>query len=69
MDGRLIADTEYDAASADSNTSSRVPRELFCPRPGELQWRDIGDAGQLLEADNRFRALAGLPPRNAYSLD
>lgn len=32
-------------------------------------WRDIGDAGQLLEADNRLRALAGLPLRNAYSLD
>jgi len=32
-------------------------------------WYDIGDAGQLLEADNRLRALAGLPLRNAYSLD
>jgi glucose-1-phosphate thymidylyltransferase len=32
-------------------------------------WRDIGDEGQLLEADNRFRALAGLPLRTAYSLD
>ena len=26
-------------------------------------WRDIGDAGQLLEADNRLRELAGLPLR------
>ena len=32
-------------------------------------WRDIGDAGQLLEADNRLRELAGLPTRNSYSLD
>jgi glucose-1-phosphate thymidylyltransferase len=33
------------------------------------EWRDIGDAGQLLEADNRLRALNGLPPRDAYALD
>jgi glucose-1-phosphate thymidylyltransferase len=32
-------------------------------------WYDIGDAGQLLEADNRLRARAGLPLRNSYSLD
>jgi glucose-1-phosphate thymidylyltransferase len=32
-------------------------------------WRDIGDAVQLLEADNRLRALNGLPPRDAYALD
>jgi glucose-1-phosphate thymidylyltransferase len=32
-------------------------------------WLDIGDARQLLEADNRLRGLAGLPLRNAYSLD
>jgi TDG/mug DNA glycosylase family protein len=32
-------------------------------------WRDIGDAGQLLEADNHLRALAGLPLRSSYSLD
>ena len=32
-------------------------------------WRDIGDAGQLLEADNRLRRLAGLPLRDSYSLD
>ena len=32
-------------------------------------WLDIGDAGQLLEADNRLRAHAGLPLRNSYSLD
>jgi glucose-1-phosphate thymidylyltransferase len=31
-------------------------------------WYDIGDAGQLLEADNRLRARAGLPLRNAYFL-
>jgi glucose-1-phosphate thymidylyltransferase len=32
-------------------------------------WRDIGDAGQLLEADNRLRELGGLPARDSYSLD
>jgi len=33
------------------------------------EWRDIGDAGQLLEADNRLRQLAGLPRRSSYSVD
>jgi glucose-1-phosphate thymidylyltransferase len=32
-------------------------------------WRDIGDARQLLEADNRLRELAGLPLRDSYALD
>jgi glucose-1-phosphate thymidylyltransferase len=32
-------------------------------------WRDIGDAAQLLEADNHLREKAGLPTRTAYSLD
>jgi glucose-1-phosphate thymidylyltransferase len=31
-------------------------------------WYDIGDATQLLEADNRLRARAGLPLRSSYSL-
>lgn len=31
-------------------------------------WYDIGDHGQLLEADNRLRRLAGLPERESYSL-
>jgi glucose-1-phosphate thymidylyltransferase len=31
-------------------------------------WYDIGDAGQLLEADNRLRARAGLPLRTSYFL-
>ena len=30
-------------------------------------WYDIGDHEQLLEADNRMRAAAGLPERAAYS--
>ncbi len=30
-------------------------------------WFDIGDREQLLEADNRYRARAGLPPRSAYT--
>ena len=29
-------------------------------------WLDIGDHGQLLEADNRYRARLGLPVRDAY---
>ena len=32
-------------------------------------WLDIGDPAQLLEADNRYRARAGLPLRDEYSLD
>ena len=31
-------------------------------------WLDIGDPEQLLEADNWYRAAAGLPQRDAYSL-
>jgi glucose-1-phosphate thymidylyltransferase len=31
------------------------------------EWIDIGDPRQLLEADNRFRARAGLPLREDYS--
>ena len=33
--------------------------------PGE--WYDIGDHGQLLEADNRMRRREGLPERDTYS--
>jgi glucose-1-phosphate thymidylyltransferase len=32
-------------------------------------WLDIGDLGQLLEADNRMRRRHGLPERAAYSPD
>ena len=35
--------------------------------PGD--WYDIGTPAQLLEADNRMRARAGLPPRAEYALD
>jgi glucose-1-phosphate thymidylyltransferase len=35
--------------------------------PGE--WIDIGDEGQLLDADNRLRRRSGLPERETYSLD
>jgi glucose-1-phosphate thymidylyltransferase len=34
----------------------------------EGEWFDIGDREQLLEADNRLRARAGLPLRAEYSL-
>ena len=33
------------------------------------EWLDIGDHEQLLEADNRMRERAGLPPRAAYTPD
>jgi glucose-1-phosphate thymidylyltransferase len=33
------------------------------------EWRDIGDLGQLLDADNLLRGRAGLPQRDEYSLD
>jgi glucose-1-phosphate thymidylyltransferase len=33
------------------------------------EWRDIGDAEQLLEADNRLRELAGKPVRDSYSVE
>jgi glucose-1-phosphate thymidylyltransferase len=33
------------------------------------EWHDIGDLGQLLEADNLMRERAGLPARAEYSLD
>ena len=32
------------------------------------EWLDIGDRDQLLEADNRLRARAGLPERNEYAV-
>ena len=44
----------------------------LCPRAPvygytfEGEWRDIGDEDQLLEADNRLRALAGLSARDRY---
>jgi glucose-1-phosphate thymidylyltransferase len=31
-------------------------------------WLDIGDPGQLLAADNRYRAANGLPERRSYAL-
>jgi glucose-1-phosphate thymidylyltransferase len=35
----------------------------------DSEWFDIGDAAQLLEADNRLRAERGLPVRTVYSPD
>jgi glucose-1-phosphate thymidylyltransferase len=35
----------------------------------EGSWHDIGNRGQLLEADNLFRVRAGLPPRDEYTLE
>jgi len=46
-----------------------VPRAPVYGYIFEGDWRDIGDAAQLLEADNRLRALDGLPARDTYELD
>jgi glucose-1-phosphate thymidylyltransferase len=46
-----------------------VPRVPVHGYVFEGDWRDVGDAAQLLEADNRLRALDGLPARDTYQLD
>ena len=46
-----------------------VPRAPVYGYRFEGEWRDIGDAEQLLEADNRLRERAGLPLRGSYTLD
>lgn len=46
-----------------------VPRAPVYGYRFEGEWRDIGDAEQLLEADNRLRERAGLPFCDSYSLD
>jgi glucose-1-phosphate thymidylyltransferase len=33
------------------------------------EWHDIGDARQLLDADNRLREQAGMPVRSEYAVD
>ena len=45
-----------------------VPRAPVYGYRFEGEWRDIGDAEQLLEADNRLREGAGLPLRTSYSV-
>jgi glucose-1-phosphate thymidylyltransferase len=46
-----------------------VPRAPVYGYRFEGEWRDIGDAEQLLEADNRLRERAGLPTRASYSVN
>jgi glucose-1-phosphate thymidylyltransferase len=46
-----------------------VPRAPVYGYTATGDWRDIGDAQQLLEADNMLRARRGLPTRTSYSLD
>jgi glucose-1-phosphate thymidylyltransferase len=46
-----------------------VPRVPVYGYTAGGEWRDIGDAAQLLEADNRLRELAGRPIRESYALD
>jgi glucose-1-phosphate thymidylyltransferase len=46
-----------------------VPRAPVYGYTATGDWRDIGDAQQLLDADNALRERSGLPTRTAYSLD
>jgi glucose-1-phosphate thymidylyltransferase len=46
-----------------------VPRAPVYGYTAKGDWRDIGDAQQLLEADNALRRRAGLPTRTLYTLD
>jgi glucose-1-phosphate thymidylyltransferase len=46
-----------------------VPRVPVYGYRFDGEWRDIGDAEQLLEADNSLRERAGLPLRAAYSVN
>jgi glucose-1-phosphate thymidylyltransferase len=46
-----------------------VPRAPVYGYRFDGEWRDIGDAEQLLEADNLLRDRAGLPLRNSYFVD
>jgi glucose-1-phosphate thymidylyltransferase len=43
-------------------------REPVYGFPFSESWLDIGDPTQLLEADNLYRAAAGLPERGSYAL-
>ena len=43
------------------------PREPLYGYRFDEPWFDIGNPGQLLEADNRYRERAGLPPRSEYA--
>jgi glucose-1-phosphate thymidylyltransferase len=62
---------------ADGNTPDQpgrflawlVPRAPVYGYTAGGEWRDIGDAAQLLDADNRLRERAGLPTRASYSVD
>ncbi|HVM17756.1 MAG TPA: nucleotidyltransferase family protein [Gaiellaceae bacterium] len=62
---------------AEGNAPDQPGRFLawLCPRApvygyvGDGAWLDIGDRGQLLEADNRLRRRQGLPERDEYVLD
>jgi glucose-1-phosphate thymidylyltransferase len=46
-----------------------VPRAPVYGYRFDGEWRDIGDAEQLLEADNLLRERAGLPLRTVYFVD
>ena len=69
---RLVA-TYLDEGRSPDNAGSFLGwlagREAVFGYRFEGAWYDIGDRGQLLEADNRMRRLAGLPERESYSLD
>jgi len=46
-----------------------VPREPVYGYRFSGEWVDIGDANQLLEADNELRRRAGMPERDVYAPD
>jgi glucose-1-phosphate thymidylyltransferase len=46
-----------------------VPRAVVYGFTARGEWRDIGDAQQLLDADNRMRELRGLATRSSYSVE
>lgn len=69
---RLVA-TYVDEGQSPDNAGSFLgwlaARERVYGYRFDGPWYDIGDHEQLLEADNRLRARAGLPERESYSLD
>jgi glucose-1-phosphate thymidylyltransferase len=69
---RLVG-TYLDEGQSPDNAGSflgwLVGREPVYGYRFEGSWYDIGDHGQLLEADNRLRREAGMPERASYSLD
>ena len=68
-----LVDTYLDEGNAPDQPGNYVAwlhrREPVYAYRFEGGWYDIGDHGQLLEADNRLRQRLGLPVRPSYTLD